>query len=149
MASLAEFKASALGQLVGAIINDQENIIRMIALSESGIPAVQAIGKRLIPRMPPDQDLTEIKKNIGRWVKQILEPAGWTPVGKGRVAPGNLFSTGTVYGSKNPVLLFRWLTLIWRKKMSLLWKQGKKTALFLTIRKKGHIRGPNMNGSGS
>ena len=67
MASLAEFKASALGQLVGAIINDQENIIRMIALSESGIPAVQAIGKRLIPRMPPDQDLTEIKKNIGRW----------------------------------------------------------------------------------
>ena len=77
MASLEEFKQSPLGQRVGAIISNQSNIIRMIALSESGIPAVQAIGKPLMPLMPRDQDLTDVRKFIGRWVQEILEPEGW------------------------------------------------------------------------
>ena len=100
MASLEEFKQSPLGQRVGAIISNQSNIIRMIALSESGIPAVQAIGKCLTPLMPRDQDLTDVKKFIGRWVREILEPEGWIVVGKGRVAAGNLFSTGAIYRPK-------------------------------------------------
>ncbi len=102
MASLEEFKQSPLGQQVGAIISNQSNIIRMIALSESGIPAVQAIGKPLMPLMPRDQDLTDVKTFIGRWVREILEPEGWIVVRKGRVAPGNLFSTGAIYGPKEP-----------------------------------------------
>lgn len=36
----------------------------------------------------------------GRWVREILEAEGWTPVRKGRVAAGNLFSTGAIYAQK-------------------------------------------------
>jgi hypothetical protein len=99
MFGLDAFKQSPLGKQVGRIITDRDNIIRMTALSESKIPAVQAIGKRLLPL--GDQVASDTnKKTIGRWVREVLEAEGWTPVRKGRVAPGNLFSTGAIYAPK-------------------------------------------------
>lgn len=71
----------------------------MTALSESPIPAVQAIGKRLLPL--GDQVATDAnKKTIGRWVREVLEAEGWTPMRKGRVTPENLISTGAIYAPK-------------------------------------------------
>jgi hypothetical protein len=87
---------------VREIISKLDNIIRMIVLSENSIPAVQAIGRRLIPLMPRDKDLTECKMRIGRMVQKELEHYGWIPVGKGRVAAGHLFSTGAIYAPKEP-----------------------------------------------
>jgi hypothetical protein len=97
MFGLEAFKQSKLGRHVHAVISDRDNIIRMTALSESGIPAVQAIGKRLMP-LGEQVTADDVKKNVGRWVREILEAEGWTPVRKGRVAAGNLFSTGAIYG---------------------------------------------------
>lgn len=92
---LDNFKSSEFGQQVGQILTDKENITGMRYLSEHGIPAVQAVGKRLDALGKPISD--EDKKLIGRWVREIMEQYGWTTTKKARVAPGNLFSTGAVY----------------------------------------------------
>jgi hypothetical protein len=96
---LDSFKQSEFGRKVAAVLEDRDNVIRMLALSEHGIPAVQAIGKRIERLGRPVND--EEKKLIGRWVREVLEREGWTTeTKKARVAPGNLFSTGAVYHPK-------------------------------------------------
>jgi hypothetical protein len=93
--SLQAFKQSKTGVLVGSILNTHEALARMEAKSREGRPAVEAVGARLAEKVGKLDD--EEKKLVGRWVKQVLEPLGWKPSKKGRVAPGNMFARGTVY----------------------------------------------------
>ena len=93
--SLQAFKQSKTGALIGSILATQEALAHMEAKSCEGRPAVEAVGARIAEKVGKLDD--EEKKLVGRWVKQVLEPRGWTPSKKGRVAPGNLFSRGTVY----------------------------------------------------
>lgn len=93
--SLRAFQASKTGALVGSILTTRESLARMEAKSREGRPAVEAVGARIAEVAGALDD--EEKKLVGRWVKQVLEPLGWLPSKKGRVAPGNLFARGTVY----------------------------------------------------
>jgi len=92
--SLRHFKTSALGAVIGAILSSEAAIRRMESKSASDRPAVEAIGKDIEARVGSLDD--EQKKQVGRWVKEVLAPRGWRPDRKGRVA-GNLFSRGTIY----------------------------------------------------
>lgn len=96
MFGLEAFKKSSLGQRVGAIIEDPQHVGDMIAFSRHEMPAVQAVGKQLLS-LGPEVRAEQVKKTIGRWVREILAQHGWTVWKKRRVAPGNLFSTGMVY----------------------------------------------------
>jgi hypothetical protein len=100
--SLQSFKHSKTGAIVGSILTTQEAVARMEAKSREGRPAVEAVGARIAEKVGDLDD--EEKKLVGRWVKQVLEPYGWTPAKKGRVAPGNLFARGTVYRRAIPML---------------------------------------------
>lgn len=93
--SLQAFKQSKSGALVGSILKTQDALAQMEAKSREGRPAVEAVGARIAETVGKLDD--EEKKLVGRWVKQVLESRGWIPSKKGRVAPGNLFSRGTVY----------------------------------------------------
>jgi len=99
MFGLETFKRSPLGVKVGEVLTDRDNIIRMTTLTEHGMPAVQAVGKRLMA-VGDEVGTDENKKIIGRWVREILDAEGLEPKAKGRVAAGNLFSTGAIYGPK-------------------------------------------------
>src|SRR4051812_18898980 len=99
MFGLEAFKQSTLGQQVGAILTDPYIVNGMKVFSEHDMPAVQVIGRRLM--VLGDEVATDTnKKTIGRWVREILEKEGLTPIRHGRLPPGNLFSTGAVYGPK-------------------------------------------------
>ena len=93
------FKLSRLGKRVGAIIEDPVYGRDMDALSRNDIPAVQAVGKALLA-LGAEVKTEFVKQIIGRWVRQIMSAKGWTPSKSGRVAPGNLFSTGMIYRPK-------------------------------------------------
>jgi len=93
---LQSFKTTQLGRRVGAIVEHPQIVGDMIALSRHGMPAVQAVGRELLSLGPEVRD-DQIKKTIGRWVREILEQHGWTVWRTRRVPPGNLFSTGMVY----------------------------------------------------
>jgi hypothetical protein len=93
--SLQDFKSTKTGALVGSILTEPSALARMEAKSREGRPAVEAVGARIAEKVGSLDD--EQKKLVGRWVKQVLEPRGWRPVKKGRVAPGNMFARGTVY----------------------------------------------------
>jgi hypothetical protein len=96
---LEKLKASRLGQRIGAVVENPQNIGDMIVFSRHGMPALQAVAKDLLAIGPEVRD-DQVKKAVGRWVREILEQHGWTIWKKRRVAPGNLFSTGMVYRPK-------------------------------------------------
>ena len=96
---LGKFRKTNLGQKVRRVVEDRDNILRMTTLSEHGMPAVQAIGKRL-QALGPDVKEDSVKRTIGRWVKEVLASEGWVPERSGRVASGNLFATGAIYVEK-------------------------------------------------
>lgn len=93
--SYADFQNSDVGRALTPILADPEVISRMEALSRRGRPAVEAIGAK-ISRFAPDLDDTA-RQHVGRLVRDTLGRRGWRPVRKARVAPGNLFSWGSVY----------------------------------------------------
>jgi hypothetical protein len=94
---LEDFKVSTIGKRVQKIVEDPEQIRDMEAFSRHEFPAVIAIGKDLLSLREPEVKRDNIKQAIGRWVREVLEPRGWIPLKSGRVAPGNLFSTGMIY----------------------------------------------------
>src|SRR5260370_34575283 len=96
---LETFKLSRLGKRVEAIIEDPMYLRDMDALSRNDIPAVQAVGKALLA-LGGEVKTDFVKQMIGRWVRQIMSAKGWIPSKSGRVAPGNLFSTGMIYRPK-------------------------------------------------
>jgi hypothetical protein len=93
--SLGNFKRSQTGARIAPILVDPSGIAAMERKSREGRPAVEAVGALIAASVGMLDD--EEKKLVGRWVKQVLAPRGWVPSKKGRVAPGNLFSRGTVY----------------------------------------------------
>ena len=94
--SLEVFKQSRAGVRIAPILADPRGVAAMEGKSREGRPAVEAVGARIAATIGELDD--EQKKLVGRWVKQVLAPRGWVPDKKGaRVAPGNLFSRGTVY----------------------------------------------------
>ncbi len=98
---LENFKNSEIGAHLRPILEHRDNMIRMTCLSEHRIPAVQAIGRRILVLDLPISDTN--KQIIGIWVKEVMARAGWFPTGrKGRVSKGNLFSTGAYYGKGSP-----------------------------------------------
>jgi hypothetical protein len=99
MFGLETFKAGTLGQRVRAIVEDDVLVRDMIALSKHDIPAAQAVGKALLALGPAVKE-DYVKKTIGRWIREIMSKQGWTPSKSGRVAPGNLFSSGMIYKPK-------------------------------------------------
>lgn len=98
--SLETFKHSAKGAKLASLFASDDAVSRMIRKSEAGRPAVEAIGTEVEARVGRLDD--EEKKLIGRWTREVLEPRGWTPDRKGRVAAGNLFSRGTIYRRVRP-----------------------------------------------
>jgi hypothetical protein len=98
--SLNQFKASQLGALIGPIVNSEEMIRRMETKSASDRPALEAIGKDIETRVGSLDN--EQKKLVGRWVREVLEPRGWRPDRKGRLAAGHFFSRGTIYRRAAP-----------------------------------------------
>ena len=46
----------------------------------------------------------EDRRSVGRWVKELLEPRGWRPDRKGRLAPGHFFSKGMIYRRAAPIV---------------------------------------------
>lgn len=98
--SLESFKRSAIGGKLAPIFASEDAVRRMIRKSESGRPAVEAIGKDVeaaVGRLD-----NEHKKLVGRWAKEALAPRGWVPDRKGRVARGHFFARGTVYRRAHP-----------------------------------------------
>jgi hypothetical protein len=96
---LENFKKSPLGRRVGAVLQDPEMIRDMVTFTRHEEPAVRAVGR---PLLALGRDVTDdqVKKTIGRWVKEILARRGFVPWKTGRVPPGNLFSTGMIYRSQ-------------------------------------------------
>jgi hypothetical protein len=93
--SLKQFKNSKAGSLIAPILMAPDSLARMEAKSLEGRPAVEAIGASIQIKVGTLDD--DEKKLVGRWVKQVLEPRGWAPYKKGRVAAGNMFARGTIY----------------------------------------------------
>ena len=93
--SLENFKRSQTGARIAPILAAPSGLAAMERKSREGRPAVEAVGAQIAETVGELDD--EAKKFVGRWVKQVLEPRGWVPSKKGRVAPGNLFARGTVY----------------------------------------------------
>lgn len=95
---LESFKQSALGQKIGRILHDKDSLVVMRYLSRQGTPAVEGVGKQILAL---GITLTyEQRKQVGRWVREIMGDDGWEPYKSARVAPGNLFSTGAVYRTR-------------------------------------------------
>ena len=95
MSRLDNFKGTVLGRRLWPIVEDRENIRDMIALSRHDIPAVKAIDKSIAALGKRVLDDTA-KQMVGRWIRELLEQQGWTPVRSGRVN-GEVFSTGSIY----------------------------------------------------
>lgn len=94
--SYIDFRDSSLGKSLAPVLADPATLADMEGLSRRGRPAVEAIGAR-VAELAPDLDDTG-KQHVGRLVRDALGKRGWKPVRKARVAPGNLFSWGAVYG---------------------------------------------------
>ena len=95
---MEEFKASQRGQMIAHILKDPANVAAMIAVNQySAMPPVQVVDRQLT-----DQNIhlsDEEKRQVGRWVREVMEENGWTTdgVSKKRVPPGGQFRTGAVY----------------------------------------------------
>jgi len=99
MSALDNFKVSPIGRRLRPIIESDENVNAMIALSRyAQKPAVQVIGDQVEALGKQVQDDT-VKQMIGRWVCEILAEQGWVPDKPGRVKPGHFFSRGMIYRS--------------------------------------------------
>ena len=97
--TLDHFKATPTGSTIGTIITSPRAVERMLEMSRSQKPAVEAVGAEIAGAVG-ELDDTE-RKLVGRWVKELLAPRGWVPDRKGRVAAGNLFNRGTIYRARS------------------------------------------------
>jgi hypothetical protein len=96
---LADFKDTPLGTKVGAVLTSPENVMRMIALSNRGIPAVEAVGKALL-EVDDRVSTNDVKRLVGLWVREVMRSTGWVPAGVAGVKSGNLFASGALFTRK-------------------------------------------------
>lgn len=97
--SLSDFKRSANGRRVGALIEEPTTLAAMEQLSRHGRPAVLAIDGALAP----DVEFDDIeKRHVGRWIREVLGDRGWRPRKRLPFRSGRVFSSGAVYGRPLP-----------------------------------------------
>ncbi len=104
--SINGFKASPLGRRIGELFESAAFVDEMVALSEDGVPAAQRLGKPIMAFGLPVSD--DDKRNVGKWVREVMETRGWTVRLKAgsrkprsrSVAAGNLFTRGALYFPK-------------------------------------------------
>jgi hypothetical protein len=92
--TLSDFKASANGRRIGALIEQPATIGAMEQLSRQGRPAVLAIDRALAGEVALD-DVE--KRHVGRWVRDVLGDRGWRPRKRLHFRSGRIFSSGAVY----------------------------------------------------
>lgn len=78
---------------------DESTVQAMVLASESGRPAVEAIGTELISHFGDRVRPNPVKRRIGRLVRPLLEAQGFLPHKQHRPAKSVLFTAGTVYRS--------------------------------------------------
>ena len=97
--TLSDFKASAKGRRVGALIAQPATIGAMEQLSRQGRPAVLAIDRALAREVALD-DVE--KRHVGRWIRDVLGDRGWRPRKRLHFRSGRIFSSGAVYDRPSP-----------------------------------------------
>lgn len=78
---------------------DESTVQAMVHASESGRPAVEAIGTELIRHFGDRVRPNPVKRRIGRLVRPLMEAQGFLPHKQHRPAKSVLFTVGTVYRS--------------------------------------------------
>jgi hypothetical protein len=96
---LDEFKGTPLGMKLGTVLTSPEHVMRMVAASNSGVPAVEAIGKALM-ELDDRVCTNDVKRLVGLWVREVMHSTGWVPAGIAGVKPGNLFISGVLFTPK-------------------------------------------------
>lgn len=76
---------------------DESTVQAMVLASESGRPAVEAIGTDLVEQFGDRVRPNTVKQHIGRLVRPLMEAQGFLPHKRHRHAKSVLFTEGTVY----------------------------------------------------
>ncbi len=76
---------------------EESTVQAMVAASESGRPAIEAIGSDLLREFGDLVRPNPVKQRIGRLVRPIMESHGFEPHKRRRPAKSALFTAGTVY----------------------------------------------------
>ena len=78
-------------------LSEASTVRAMVAASESGKPAVEAIGGALLGEFGNLVRPNSVKQRIGRLIRPIMESQGFEPHKRCQPAKCELFTTGTVY----------------------------------------------------
>lgn len=78
-------------------LSEASTVRAMVAASESGKPAVEAIGGALLGEFGNLVRPNPVKRRIGRLIRPIMESQGFEPHKRCQRAKSELFTTGTVY----------------------------------------------------
>ena len=84
-------------QALSDFLADESTVRVMVAASEAGRPAVEAIGSDLLRVFGDRVRPNPVKQHIGRLVRPILESHGFEPYKRRRQVKSTLFTAGTVY----------------------------------------------------
>ena len=84
-------------QALSEFLADESTVRIMVAASEAGRPAVEAIGSDLLRQFGDRVRPNPVKQQIGRLVRPIMEMHGFEPHKRRRQAKSTLFTAGTVY----------------------------------------------------
>ncbi len=86
-----------LEQAISEFLGDESTVRLMVAASEAGRPAVEAIGSDLLRQFGDRVRPNPVKQQIGRLVRPIMESHGFEPYKRHRQTKSTLFTAGTVY----------------------------------------------------
>ena len=84
-------------QALSDFLADESTVRVMVAASEAGRPAVEAIGSDLLRVFGDRVRPNPVKQHIGRLVRPIMESHGFEPYKRRRQVKSTLFMAGTVY----------------------------------------------------
>lgn len=93
--TLNEFKNSANGSKLAALLADSTLIARMEAMTRLGRPAVKAIDAEVALAVGTLDNVE--KQHVGRWVRDILGRRGLRPARQLDWRGGKVFASGSVY----------------------------------------------------
>lgn len=86
-----------LEQAISEFLGDESTVRLMVAASEAGRPAVEAIGSDLLRQFGDRVRPNPVKQQIGRLVRPIMESHGFEPYKRRWHTKSTLFTAGTVY----------------------------------------------------
>ena len=86
-----------LEQALSEFLADEATVRMMVAASEAGRPAVEAIGSELLHEFGDRVRPNPVRQQIGRLVRPIMESHGFEPHKRRRHVKSKLFTVGTVY----------------------------------------------------